>query len=222
MNYIENVFICLAAPLLIAVLCLNRNRRRMVMPLLAGMTACLFSSYISTFIAAVLNADRLSASVEIAPVVEEIMKLFPLLFYLMVFEPRIEDARGSMQLIAVGFATFENVCYLITNGASNIFYLLIRGFGTGAMHVVCGALISIGLFYLWDQLWLRAAGTIGLLSLAITYHGIYNILVSQTGPAAWIGYIIPLLTAIALQFRKRTKIRDRNRDTAADHQASGV
>ena len=198
MNYIENIFICLTAPLLVAVLCLRGTRRRLALFLLAGMTACLFSSYISTFIAAALRTDRLSASLEIAPMVEEIMKLFPLLFYLIVFEPRVEDASGSMLMIAVGFATFENVCYLTTNGAASVMHLLVRGFGTGAMHVVCGAVVSLGLFYLWDRLWLRAAGTVGLLSLAITYHGVYNILVSQTGPAAVVGYAIPLLTAVLL------------------------
>lgn len=133
--------------------------------------------------------------------VEEILKLFPLLFYLMVFEPRIEDAAGSMLMIAAGFATFENVCYLTANGAANMLHLLIRGFATGAMHVVCGAIVSVGLFYLWDRLWLRAVGTIGLLALAVTYHGIFNILVSQTGIAARIGYVIPLLTAILLQMK---------------------
>lgn len=201
MNYIENIFICLTAPLLTAVICLKGTRRRMLLFLLAGMTACLFSSYISTFLAAALHADRLSASLEIAPMVEEILKLFPLLFYLMVFEPRIEDAAGSMLMIAAGFATFENVCYLTANGAANMLHLLIRGFATGAMHVVCGAIISVGLFYLWDRLWLRAVGTIGLLALAVTYHGIFNILVSQTGIAARIGYVIPLLTAILLQMK---------------------
>ena len=198
MNYIENIFICLAIPLLISAICLKGSRRRAIIFLLSGMTACLFSSYISTFVSASLHADRLSASLEIAPMVEEIMKLFPLLFYLMVFEPRIEDATGSMLMIAAGFATFENVCYLTVNGAARIGHLLIRGFGTGAMHVVCGAVVSVGLLHLWDRLWLRTAGTIGLLSLAITYHGVFNILVSQTGTAARIGYVIPLVTTVVL------------------------
>ena len=201
MNYIENIFVCLAAPLLVAVVCLTGARRRMILFLLAGMTACLFSSYINTFLAAALKADRLSASVEIAPMIEEIMKLFPFLFYLMVFEPRIEDASAGMLVIAAGFATFENVCYLTVNGAAQIGHLLIRGFGTGAMHVVSGALVSLGLFHLWDRIWLRAAGTIGMLALAVTYHGIFNILVSQTGTAARIGYLIPVVTTIILQIR---------------------
>ncbi len=43
-------------------------------------------------------------------------------------------------LVAIGFATFENACYLTQNGSANLWLLLIRGFGTGAMHVLCGVI----------------------------------------------------------------------------------
>ena len=59
------------------------------------MGACLFSAYINTFFAAIYQTDALAAAVEIAPVTEEVMKLLPLLFYLLVFEPepaRIKNA----------------------------------------------------------------------------------------------------------------------------------
>ena len=95
-----------------------------------------------------------------------------------------------------GFATFENACYLTGNGAADVIHLLIRGFGTGSMHVVCGFLVAIGIIYLWDRAWLQLAGTAGLLSVAITFHGLYNILVSQTGTAAMVGYLIPLITIV--------------------------
>lgn len=196
MSYIENIFICLAAPLVIATLCLKGKGRRMMLFLLAGMTACLLSSYISSFLAAVQGMDLLSASLELAPIVEELLKFAPLMFYLLIFEPGKEEISDSVLMTAVGFVTFENACYLINNGADRVLHLLIRGFGTGAMHVVCGFVIAIGIIYLWDRIWLRVAGTVGLLVVAMTYHGIYNILVSQTGLAAIIGYMIPLLTVI--------------------------
>ena len=203
MNYIENIFVCLAAPLLIALICARRKGKRMLLFLLSGMSACLLSSYISTFIAAVQGADLLSASMEISPLVEEAMKLFPILFYLLIFEPRTEDIADSCLMTSIGFATFENVCYLMTNGADRILHLLIRGFGTGAMHVVCAFIMAAGILRLWDRIWLRAAGTVALLAVSITYHGIYNILVSQTGALALIGYLIPLFTtAIALILRR--------------------
>lgn len=196
MNYIENIYVCLAAPLLVAALCLRARRRLTMLFLLAGMTACLLSSYISTFLAAAQGVDALVASLEIAPVVEESMKFFPLLFYLLVFEPRRETTADEALLIAVGFATFENVCYLTGSGAGNVASLLVRGFGAGAMHVVCGVMTAAGLSYLWGRTYLRVAGTLGLLGLAATYHAIYNLLVSQVGAAAIIGYLLPVLTAV--------------------------
>ena len=194
MSYIENIYVCLGAPLLIAAICMRGRGRTMNLFVLAGMTVCLLSSYINTFIAAATGVSALTASLEIAPMTEEIMKFLPILFFLLVFEPGREEIRSGILMTAVGFATFENACYLTSNGAAQILHLLIRGFGTGAMHVICGFLIAIGFLYLWDRVWLRVAGTIGLIAVAITYHGIYNILVSQTGVAAMIGYLIPLLT----------------------------
>ena len=195
MNYIENVYICLIAPVLIAVLCFGGKERRNLIFLLTGMTACLLSSYISTFLAAVQGLDLLTASMEISPLVEECMKLFPVLFWLLIFEPEKTQISGCVLMLAIGFATFENVCYLTQNGADRLLHLLIRGFGAGTMHVICGAVMAIGMSLLWDRLWLRVAGTAGVLSLAVTYHGIYNILVSQPGVPALAGYLIPMATA---------------------------
>lgn len=182
MSYIENIYVCLGAPLLIAAICMRGRGRKMMMFLLAGTTVCLLSSYISTFIASALGADVLTASIEIAPMIEEFMKFLPILFFLIVLEPGKEEIADGILMTAVGFATFENACYLTSNGAAHILHLLIRGFGTGSMHVMCGVIIAIGLLYLWNRTWLRVPGTIGLLAVTITYHGIYNMLVSQTGP----------------------------------------
>ncbi len=206
MNYIENIYLCLAAPVFITILCLRETRRRMVF-FFAGMTVCLLSSYISTFIALVQDLDHLNASLTIAPVIEEVMKFLPFLFYLLVFEPDKEDTMSEILMIAVGFATFENVCYMTQNGAANALGLLIRGFGTGTMHVVCGAIVGLGIYYLWDRVWLRAAGTVGLLSLAITYHSIYNLLVSQTGIPATAGFLIPSITVILYSFFGKRMLR---------------
>ena len=198
MSYIENIYVCLGAPLLIAAICMRGRGRKMMMFLLAGTTVCLLSSYISTFIASELGADVLTASIEIAPMIEEFMKFLPILFFLIVLEPGKEEIADGILMTAVGFATFENACYLTSNGAAHILHLLIRGFGTGSMHVMCGVIIAIGLLYLWNRTWLRVPGTIGLLAVTITYHGIYNMLVSQTGAAAVIGYGIPLLTVFLM------------------------
>lgn len=198
MTYIENIYACLAAPLLIAVICLKGKPRLSLMFILGGMTACLLSSYISSFVAAMTGTDALGASLEISPVVEELMKIAPILFWLLIYEPPKMEVSIEIVITAVGFATFENVCYLTSNGAASLRHTVIRGFGTGAMHIVCGMIVALGLLYLWDRLYLRVAGTIGLVAAAITYHAVYNILVSQTGPVFVIGCFIPMLSVIIM------------------------
>ncbi len=206
MNSIENIFICLAAPLLLAILCLRRNWRRALIFLLAGMTTCLFSSYINAYIAGTQGMEFTFASFEIAPIVEEIMKFVPVLFYILVFEPERKNAISGALLVAVGFATFENVCFLTTYGTMELLRLVIRGFGTGAMHVVCGMVVAIGLYFLWDQTWLQAVGALALLSFVIAFHAIFNIFVNQTGVVFWIGSAIPLTMILVYQLYFRPKI----------------
>ena len=159
MTYIENVFLCIASPLLIATLCMGKRQRKFFLFCLAGMGACLLSAYINTFFAALYRADTFTTTTEIAPVVEEVMKFLPLLFYLLIFEPKREQIKNTAVVIALSFATFENVCYLIQNGAGHFSFIFFRGIGTGAMHVICGAIVGGGLAYVWQRTWLKIAET---------------------------------------------------------------
>lgn len=193
MTYIENVFICMTSPLLIAALCMGKRQVKFFLFCVAGMGACLLSAYINTFLAALYEADTFAATVEIAPVVEEVMKLLPLLFYLLVFEPGTERIKIAAVTCALSFATFENICYLIQNGAGHFSFIFFRGIGTGAMHVICGAIVGGGLAYVWRRTWLKIAGTCGLLGAAITFHATYNLLIAYGGVVQYIAYILPVL-----------------------------
>ena len=101
MTYIENIFLCMVSPLLLAALCMGRRQLRFFVFCIAGMGVCLLSAYINTFFAAVYQADALAATAEIAPVVEEIMKLLPLAFYLLVFEPEGEKIKSAAVMVAL-------------------------------------------------------------------------------------------------------------------------
>ena len=99
--------------------------------------------------------------------------------------------------VALRFATFENVCYLIQNGADRFSFIFFRGFGTGAIHVLCGLIVGGGLTYTWRRTWLKVAGTCGLLGAAITLHAIYNLLIAYGGAAQYIAYALPVLLVAA-------------------------
>ena len=203
MTYIENVFVCMAAPLVVALLSLKRGHRAALVFCLAGMGACLLSAYLNTFFARLYQADAVNAATQIAPVVEEIMKLLPLLFFLAVFEPTFARFRLAAVIVAASFATFENICFLTQNGADQILFLLIRGFGTGAMHVVCGGAYSEGLLLVWENRMLRSVCLPGILFVAIVYHAIYNLLVSVGGTLQVIAYFIPVTTLLLVLFLKK-------------------
>ena len=207
MTYIENVFVCMAAPLVVALLSLKRGQRAAVVFCLAGMGACLLSAYLNTFFARLYQADAVNAATQIAPVVEEVMKLLPLLFYLLIFEPKAEQIKNAAVITALSFATFENVCYLIQNGAGHFSFIFFRGIGTGAMHVICGAIVGGGLAYVWQRTWLKIAGTCGLLGAAITFHAIYNLLIAYGGAAQYIAYLLPVLILAAGKLIFRSSIQ---------------
>lgn len=135
---IENIFICLAAPFLLAALGTNTGNRKNYIFIVLGFVCCIISAYLNTFFSVLYGAQETSAVLEISPVIEETVKLIPLLFGLIVFELQPQEGDNIIFNISVGFATFENICYLLEHGTGNLFYLLVRGFSTGGYaHYMC-------------------------------------------------------------------------------------
>ena len=204
MTYIENVFVCMAAPLMVALLSLKRGQRAALVFCLAGMGACLLSAYLNTFFAQLYQADAVNAATQIAPVVEEIMKLLPLLFFYLIFEPAPQELPAAAIALAAGFATFENVCYLTENGAADFRFLLIRGIAAGALHILCGVLSGFGVSQVFCRRWLAVTGTAGILGACTGFHAIYNLLITAEGGWRMAGYLFPsaLLAVLAILSKK--------------------
>ena len=199
MIYIENIFVCLAIPLTLCMLFIGGRTRRCMLFMTIGMSVCLLSAYVNSFFMGHYDVSATVAVVEITPVCEEVMKLLPLLFYILIFEPKVRDLPEVAIALSVGFATFENVCYLMENGAENFMFLLIRGLSAGALHILCGILIGFGLYYVFRRRWLAFTGTVGLLGACIVFHATYNLLIAGEGGWRIAGYLFPSVL-IALLF----------------------
>ena len=198
MNYIESVFMCLTAPLLFAVIGMHGRSKRLMIFLISGMAMSLLSAYISSFLAAAQGADVLHASIEISPLVEEIMKFLPVLFFILVMEASEVAIADSVMMTAVGFATFENCCFILSSGAPQLAYVMVRGAAVGVMHIVTLVALAKGMQLLKAYKAFSLAGIAGVLSLSVTGHGLYNLLVSKPGVSSYIGYVMPMLCAIVL------------------------
>ena len=198
MTFIENIFVCLAIPLFLSLFFSGGRAHGFTLFIIAGMSVCLLSAYVSSFFMGYCGADARVAVIEITPVCEEILKLLPLLFYLLIFEPKPRELPGAALAIAVGFATFENVCYLTENGAEDLAFLLIRGISAGALHILCGVLSGYGIAYVFRRRWLALTGTVGILGACIGFHGIYNLLITAQGVWKTAGYLFPSVLLVCL------------------------
>ena len=165
---------------------------------IVGMAVCLFSAYVSSFFMGYYGVDQARAVIEITPACEEVMKILPLLFYLAVFEPEQRSIVSAAIGISVGFATFENACYLTENGAENFSVLLIRGISAGALHILCGIAIGYGIAYVFRKKWITITGTVGALGACVVFHGVYNLLISGGGTWKFIGYLFPSVLILIL------------------------
>ena len=203
MIYAENVFLCIAVPLAISILFTRRSARRMTVSFLTGMLVCLLSAYIGGFLQLVSRYSSDDMSIFMSPVIEEIMKFMPVLFCLYIFEPTYEELRLTAVGIGEGFATFENCCFILTSGAHNLGYVLIRGSAVGVMHVVTMVAIVAGLHLLKTYKVFSFSGVVGTLTLSVTFHALYNLLVSKSGVSSYIGYILPMLFAFVLYLLNR-------------------
>ena len=208
MIYAENIFICIAVPLAMVLLFVKAGAKRFITAFLIGMATCLMSAYIGGFLAVVSGMGMEDTSVFISPVVEEIMKLSPIILYLMLADPTDDDLLVAAAGCGAGFATFENCCHILSTGAQDLFYIIIRGAAVGVMHLVTMVVLVMGIYLLRRYKAFSFAGVMGVLSLAMTFHGLYNLLVSEPGASSYVGYTLPLICAFLLYVLYRTGMFD--------------
>lgn len=194
----ENVLICIAVPFAISFLFTKGSARRLISAFLAGMVVCILSAYMAGFIQMTSGFSSEDTSIFLSPVIEECMKLLSILFCIYVFEPSDERIDLLAVGIGAGFATFENCCILLSSGANQMAYMLVRGSAVGVMHIVTLVALARGIQLLKKYKAYSFAGIAGILSFAVTVHGLYNLLVSKPGVSSYIGYAMPMVCAIIL------------------------
>ena len=200
MIYAENILICIAIPLIVSLFFIHGNVRRYMGAFLTGMVMCLLSAYISSFLGGAFDVADNETAVFLSPMVEELMKLLPLMLAMLLLG--VEDTALTTLAVAIGagFATYENCCYILTSGAENLGYVLIRGLAVGVMHIVSILALAIW-FNLAKRLKVFTLSSVMIgVSIAMIFHSLYNLLVSRPGISTTIGFIMPIATAAGLFF----------------------
>ena len=97
--------------------------------------------------------------------------------------------------MGIGFAIMENSYILTQNiGSISMLWAIMRGFGTGIMHGMGTFLVGTGFSFVNKNKKLFVVGTFALLSVAITYHSVFNMLVQSD--YRYFGAALPVITYV--------------------------
>ena len=202
LNYIS--FIAITVSLALMLPLMEKKLRRLVVFMIVGIFSCLFVSELNNIFLGIFHNDMFFVTTTVTPITEEIVKMLPILFFAIM----VTDERSTLIPISfavgVGFALLENVVILTQNVENvTILWALVRGFGSGLVHGICTVMVGWGISYIKKRRKFFYCGTFALLSAAIIYHAIYNLLVQSK--YQYVGILLPIITYIpvVLLLRKR-------------------
>lgn len=203
MIYAESILLCVAIPLLIILIFVKGNVRQFIGAVLVGMIIGLLSSYVIRLVNLINDLGETATMVYLAPITEELLKILPLLLFLVLFEPESKLFMLTSIAIGAGFAIFDNCFYLLGSGDGNLILVIIRSLSVGVMHIVSILALSLWLVILRRRKMLTVPTVLGAVALPTAFHALYNLLASRQGASSIIGYILPIVTAVFLIFLYR-------------------
>lgn len=196
------IFICFVAPLVLMLPFLQKQSRWLVGFMLIGAAVAVSASEINSMLQNIWGFTPLDVSLRVAPMTEEVMKAVPvLLFALLGSDDRKRVLPLSMS-VGIGFAILENTYVLVQNADSvSPGWALIRGFSTSLMHGMCTFLVGCGIIFVYKQKKLFYTGIFGLLSVAVTFHAAFNLLICSRWYRA--GMLLPIAVYLTVQLVRR-------------------
>ena len=205
-NIIYILFVSIFIPIFLMALLMERKSRLPVLFMLLGIFVSVFASEVNGLLARMLPMDMYSITVIVTPISEELLKALPILYYAVIVSDKREKLFTASMATGIGFAILENAYYLLNYPDFGMLNAIIRAFGAGLMHGMCTLLVGVGISFVKKKRKLFAVGTFGLLSTAIVYHGIYNILIQSE--YSIVGALLPIATYIPFfVWRLRVKFR---------------
>ena len=188
------LFVAISIPIMLMTLLVEKKARFPLIFVLIGIFSSVFAAEVNGFLSKLLTMDKYSIMVIVTPVTEELIKALPILYYALVISDKREKLFTASMATGIGFAVLENAFYLLNSPNFSMLNAIIRAFGTGLMHGMCTLLVGVGISFVKKKSKLFAVGTFGLLSTAIVYHGIYNILIQSK--YSIVGAFLPIATYI--------------------------
>ena len=203
LNFI--LYISIAAPLSMMLFVCKEKLRRFIIFFLTGMTACVFSGEIVGVIINKLNISLEYVVTNITPVLEEVCKAIPIVFFALVLQPKRQVLLECAFAVGVGFAVQENA-YILANYSTDASLILaiVRGFGAGILHGTCALGVGYGMSFFYTRRKMAVPCTTALLTATVVYHSIYNMLLLTYGSITAV-ITVPVFVGIVISIKKYYK-----------------
>jgi RsiW-degrading membrane proteinase PrsW (M82 family) len=185
----------------------DKNARQPVIFFIVGVSVALFVSEVNALLTNVFSMEMTEFTIRITPVTEEILKAIPVLFFAREISNKRESIITISVAVGIGFAVMENSFVLLRSIDSvSILWAVMRGFGTGMMHGMCTFLVGSGFSFINKNKKLFIVGTFSLMSLAITYHSVFNMLVQSE--FYYYGALLPIVTFIPFAIARLKLVKE--------------
>lgn len=207
-NLIYILFVAIFVPILLMTCLVEKKARHPLIFVLIGIFVSVFASEVNGVMVDLLPLSTFEVTIIVTPISEEILKALPILFFATLLSPKKEAVFTAAMAIGIGFAVLENAFYMLNDASFNMIDAIVRAFGAGLMHGMCTLLVGVGILFVKKKRKLFVVGTFAMLSTAITYHGIYNMLVQSDYQI--IGYLLPIATYIPFMVWRIRRIRQKN------------
>ena len=201
------LFVAIFVPILLMTCLVEKKARHPLIFVLIGIFLSVFASEINAYLRNILPMTPFEITIVVTPISEEIIKALPVLFFATILSPKKEAVFTASMAIGIGFAVLENAFYMLNDASFNMIDAIVRAFGAGLMHGMCTLLVGVGVLFVKKKQKLFVVGTFAMLSTAITYHGIHNMLVQSDYQI--IGYLLPIATYIPFMVWRIRKIRQK-------------
>ena len=186
------IMICMVVPLLLLMTLLNRQSRLLLGFVLGGMVLAVCAYELNSLVCALFQLSGQELSITAAPMIEEILKALPVLFFAILVS---DDRKLVLQLAmasGIGFAILENAFLLITYvDQVDLVWAIVRGISTSLSHGICTMIVGSGIVFVRKQKKLFYTGTFALLAAAMTLHAIFNLLIQS--PFDYVALALPTI-----------------------------
>ena len=193
-NLIYILFVAVSVPIMLMAGLIEKKARQPIIFVLIGIFTSVFAAEVNSLLSGILPMSTYEVTIIVTPITEEILKAISILIFATALSAKKEALFTASMAVGIGFAVLENAYYMLNYPTFNMVDAIVRAFGAGLMHGMCTLLVGVGISFVRKKSKLFVVGTFALLSTAITYHGIYNMLIQSDYQV--IGFLLPISTYI--------------------------